>query len=463
MRQALELKTGQQLVMTPQLQQSLRLLQFSGLDFQVELMRAIQDNPMLELVDDNQISSETPNSELSYAEVLQQDWDQRKPAAANSEDDDFYPETATSVSLEAYLRSQLGTTHAMERDMLLVDVLIDELDENGYLHTPLEEVAGFFEAEHEVTVEELTVALRLLQSFDPPGIAARSLSECLLLQLSRELSPEPDGKVLACAKKICANALDALAAADMAALQAVTGADITLIRQAHGLIQGLDPRPGKAWSTPAADYAVPDVLVRKINHEWVLSLNQGILPKVRINAEYESMIRTLGKKQESSLSEQLSHAKGFLKQVNHRFSTILDVSRVIMKYQTAFLEEGVSAIQPLTLKEVAQELEIHESTVSRATTQKFIATPHGVFELKYFFGSGVATESGEHTSAKSIQLKIKALVEAEDAKKPLSDSKLCDLLMADGLLIARRSVAKYREAIGIAPASRRKAQALLKG
>ncbi|GAA4410631.1 RNA polymerase sigma-54 factor [Advenella faeciporci] len=463
MRQALELKTGQQLVMTPQLQQSLRLLQFSGLDFQVELMRAIQDNPMLELVDDNQILSETPNSEPSYAEVLQQDWDQGKSATANPDDDDFYPETATSISLEAYLRSQLGTTRALERDMLLVDVLIDELDENGYLHTPLEEVAGFFEAEHEVTEEELTVALRLLQSFDPPGIAARSLSECLLLQLSREMSPGAQSEVVACAKKICANALDALAAADMGTLQAVTGADISLIRQAHTLIKGLDPRPGKAWSTPAADYAVPDVLVRKINHEWVLSLNHGILPKVRINAEYESMIRTLGKKEDTSLSEQLNHAKGFLKQVNHRFSTILDVSRVIMKYQTAFLEEGMSAMQPLTLKEVAQELDIHESTVSRATTQKFIATPHGVFELKHFFGSGLATESGEQTSAKSIQLKIKALVDAEDSKKPFSDSKLCNLLMADGLLIARRTVAKYREAIGIPPASRRKAQAFLKG
>jgi len=463
MRQALELKTGQHLVMTPQLQQSLRLLQFSGLDFQVELMRAIQDNPMLELIDDNQISSETPNPEVSYAEVLQQDWDQRKPASANFEDDDFYPETATSVSLEEYLRSQLGTTRALERDMLLVDVLVDELDENGYLHTPLEEVAGFFEAEHEVTVQELTVALRLLQSFDPPGIAARSLSECLLLQLSREINPKPDSDVLACARKICASALDALAAADMVTLQNKTGADIALIRQAHSLIQHLDPRPGKAWSTPAADYAVPDVLVRKINNEWVISLNQGILPKVRINDEYESMIRTLGKKDDTGLNEQLNQAKGFLKQVNHRFSTILDVSQAVMKYQTAFLEEGMSAMQPLTLREVAQELDIHESTVSRATTQKFIATPHGVFELKHFFGSGVANESGEQTSAKSIQLKIKALVNAEDVKKPLSDSKLCDLLMADGLVIARRTVAKYREAIGIPSASLRKAQAFLKG
>ena len=463
MRQALELKTGQHLVMTPQLQQSLRLLQFSALDLQAELMRTIQDNPMLELVDDNQISSETSNIDASDAEVLQQDWGERKPLTDNSDNEDFYPETASSISLQAYLRSQLYTTRASERDMSLVDVLIEDLDENGYLSSSLDDIQAMFDPEDEVSPDELMFALRLLQSFDPAGIGARSLSECLLLQLRHEKPLAGNESVLQCARTICTNGLDALAAADINRLQKLTGVDVPLIRQAHALIQCLDPRPGKAWSTPAADYAIPDVLVKKNGKEWVLVLNQGIMPKVRINADYESMIRTLDKTVESGLAEQLSQAKGFLKQINHRFSTILDVSKIIMNRQTAFLEQGMAAMQPLTLREVAQELGIHESTVSRATTQKFIATPHGVFELKRFFGSGLQTDSGEQASATAIQLQIKALIEAEDLAKPLSDSKICELLTAQGLLIARRTVAKYREAMGIPSASARKAQALLKG
>lgn len=461
MRHALELRTGQQLVLTPQLQQSLRLLQCSALDLQAELAQALQDNPMLELVDNNQISDESTNVSENDAELLQQDW--TAPAGPKSRDDEtFQSETAVGVSLSEHLREQLRLTHASERDVGLADYLIEELDDNGYLTSSLDEIAALFSEDAQVEVDDLAVALRLLQSCDPPGVGARTLSECLLLQLqASRLVNAPDPDVLACARLICESGLDALAKADIVRLRQITGADNERIRQAHALIRQLDPRPGKEFSAPTADYAVPDVLVRKINGEWVLTINQAVMPSLRVNEGYETMIRRLGKEAGAGMSEQLVAAKGFIRQISQRFTTILDVSRIIMDKQREFLEHGMARMQPLTLREVAEGLGMHESTISRATTQKFIATPHGVFELKRFFGSGVATETGEQASATAVQVRIREFIAGEPSGKPLSDSRLTDLLASEGITIARRTVAKYREVLGIPPASLRKARASL--
>ncbi len=461
MRHALELRTGQQLVLTPQLQQSLRLLQCSALDLQAELAQALQDNPMLELVDNNQISDENTNVSDNDAELLQQDWSSR--TGQKSRDDEYFqPETAVDVSLSEHLLEQLRLTHASERDINLAEYLIEELDDNGYLMSSLEDIAALFSEEADVSEDDLAVALRLLQSCDPPGVGARSLSECLLLQLNvATLANAPESEVLDCARLICAHGLEALGRADMAQLRAITGAGIDRIRQAHALIRQLDPRPGKQFSAPTADYAVPDVLVRKVKGEWVLTINQAVMPSLRISEGYETMIRRLGKEAGTGISEQLVAAKGFIRQVSQRFTTILDVSRAIMDKQREFLEYGMARMQPLTLRDVADAVGMHESTISRATTQKFIATPHGVFELKRFFGSGVATDSGEHASATAVQIRIRDYIAAESEAKPLSDSRLTDMLAQEGITIARRTVAKYREVLGIPSASLRKARASL--
>lgn len=463
MRHALELRTGQHLVLTPQLQQSLRLLQCSALDLQAELAQVLQDNPMLELVDNNQISEENTNVSENDAELLQQDWSSQ--SGQKSRDDEYFqPETAVAESLADHLRKQLRLTHASERDVSLADYLIEELDDNGYLQTDLQEIATFFSEDAEVDEDDLAVALRLLQSCDPAGVGARTLSECLLLQLNTTTLSNPvEPEVLACARKICEAGLEALGRADTAQLRAITGAPIELIRQAHALIRQLDPRPGKQFSAPTADFAVPDVLVHKIKGEWVLTINQAVMPSLRISEGYESMIRRLGKEAGAGMSEQLLAAKGFIRQVSQRFTTILDVSKAIMDKQRGFLEHGMAQMQPLTLRDVAEAVGMHESTISRATTQKFIATPHGVFELKRFFGSGVATDTGESASATAVQIRIRDYIQAEPEGKPLSDSRLTDLLAKDGITIARRTVAKYREVLGIPPAALRKARASLNG
>ncbi len=461
MRHALELRTGQQLVLTPQLQQSLRLLQCSALDLQAELAQVLQDNPMLELVDNNQISEENTNVSENDAELLQHDWTSQ-PGQKSRDDEYYQPETAVGESLSQHLRDQLRLTHASERDVGLAEYLIEELDDNGYLVSDLTEIAKLFSEEADVDEDDLAVALRLLQSCDPAGVGARTLSECLLLQLNTSTLSNPvEPEVLTCARMICENGLEALGRADMAQLKSITGADIELIRQAHALIRQLDPRPGKQFSAPTADFAVPDVLVRKVKGEWVLTINQAVMPSLRISEGYESMIRRLGKEAGAGMSEQLLAAKGIIRQVSQRFSTILDVSRAIMDKQRGFLEHGMAQMQPLTLRDVADAVGMHESTISRATTQKFIATPHGVFELKRFFGSGLATDSGENASATAVQIRIRDYIQGEPEGKPLSDSRLTEMLAGDGITIARRTVAKYREVLGIPSASLRKARASL--
>lgn len=469
LRQKISTSLSQQLVMSAHLQQSLKLLQCSGVELDAELIQMLHDNPLLELQEVNELEHpEFDSIEDNYANTMTED--SVSSVASNPGSDEYYmPEMAYTVSLQEYLFEQLGTCQAAEEEKALISYLIGDIDENGYLVSSLSELSGLVSQALGKTIptQELEHALYILQGFDPAGIAARSLAECLLLQLDiNRLSIRPDERVLECARQICQYDLEALAKADIERLRSLTQADTEQIRQAHHLIKQLDPRPGKAWSTGLADFAIPDVLARLHEGEWILMLNPEALPKLRIVPEYERIVKVLDKqtlRQSPQLQEQLKQARGFLSQLKQRFATILLVAQAIMNHQRDFFEQGLTGLKPLLLKDIALELGVHESTVSRATTQKFIATPHGIFELKRFFSVALSSSSGEEASATAVQEKLRELIEAENPLKPLSDNKLSELLAQKGIVIARRTVAKYREAMGFAGAPQRKAQAVLRG
>ena len=494
-RPTLELRQSQHLALTPQLQQSIRLLQLSAQDLETELAQALADNPMLERheggdsqpvgaepADRSESGDDTPeradfaDDAVSHYGDDDRGYVQREGVMPGSggvhPDDDEAPsaQVAASATLREHLLSQLATTRASARDVTLVGLLIDELDENGFLATPLEEVLSWLPAEAEADLDELRAALNLLQSFDPPGIGARDLSECLLLQLRQadasRLPEAADGAVLQLARRLCGEHLHLLASADMSRLCDALQCSPALLRMAHALIRRLDPRPGRAWTVPAADYAVPDVIVHKSRAgEWQVSLNSAVVPRLRVNELYAQalgQVRQGGEGGHAALHAQLQQARWTIRAVEQRFDTLLRVSRAIVVRQRAFFDRGPAAMQPMTLKDIATELDMHESTISRATTQKFMLTPFGTMELKRFFGAGVATQEGGAASATAVQTHIQRLIADENPAAPLSDSQLTQRLAEQGMVIARRTVAKYREALRIAPASVRKAQASLR-
>lgn len=462
-RQSLELRQQQQLALTPQLQQSIRFLQLPAHELELEVARALQENPLLERDDEY----DTDAGDAVAQESLEGQEDRWLPGGSgggrgDEDDDSERPESAVPVSLEDHLLEQLRLTRASERDCILVRLLIEELDDNGYLPTPLEEIAGSLPPELEVSPDELSMALRLLQSFDPPGVGARSLSECLVLQLrqlqqGREGVPEP--AVVECALTVAAHHLPVLATGNLNKLRDTLGVPMPVLRAAHALLLRLAPRPGRNWAGATADYVTPDVIVRKSRGRWTAVLNPAVVPRVRINAVYESLMAQTQVSPE--LQAQLQQAQGFVKSVNQRFVTILRVAQAIVDQQTGYLEKGLAAMRPLVLRDIALQLGLHESTISRATRQKYAQTPWGVIELKQFFSTALQTDDGEATSSTAVRTLIAQLVSQESPLKPLSDSKIADLLAAQGVVIARRTVAKYREAAGIEPAIMRKARAAL--
>lgn len=469
-RPALELRTGQQLTLTPQLQQSIRLLQLSTLDLQTEISQALADNPMLERNEDHvEAEPDAPaERETTMDDESLRDPEPRAdgmPGSGGVYPDDRAdgPDTARSDTMREYLLSQLGLTRAVRRDAALVALLIDELDENGYLGSPLDEILTWLPPELEVDLDELQTALALLQSFDPSGIGARDMAECLVLQLRNpdlgRLREAADPTVLACARRLCADHLSLLAVGNVARLRDALHCDEATARAAHALIRRLEPRPGRAWTVPAADYAIPDVIVRKTSRGWQVVLNSGAVPRLQVNTLYAQLLGNQREASHAGLHAQLQQARWMIRNVEQRFDTILRVSQAIVAHQTAFFSEGPAAMRPLILKDIANELGLHESTISRATTQKFMLTPFGTLELKHFFGAGVATEGGDATSATAVQAVIRQMVADEDRIKPLSDSQITQRLADQGIVIARRTVAKYREVLRIAPATVRKAHA----
>jgi len=476
MKPSLQFRLSQHLTLTPQLQQSIRLLQLSTVELNQEIDRLLMENPALEREDHedggggggggetaasapaqpSSSTSSTPTEptpgETDWSADIASNW---RGTSDDEEDGDRNFGTADTPTLRDHLRSQLSLTNLSERDRALVELLIDALDEDGYLTQPLEEIAALFSAEAELEAEELAIALRHLQNLEPAGVGARSPGECLCLQL-RVPCEGDDAPAHVLALEIAGKHLELLAGRDYTRLKSVTGANDETLRAAQRLIQALNPRPGAAFARVEARYVIPDVVVRKSKNVWRASLNPDAMPRLRINRLYAELAAG-ARSGAAGVSSQLQEARWLIKNVQQRFDTILRVSQAIVDRQRHFLEHGEVAMRPLVLREIAGTLGLHESTISRVTTQKFMATPRGIFELKYFFGSHVATEAGGAASSTAIRALIKQLVGAEDAKAPLSDSRIAQVLAEQGIVVARRTIAKYRESLQIPPVNQRKA------
>ncbi|MFT3859705.1 MAG: RNA polymerase factor sigma-54 [Aquabacterium sp.] len=510
MKPSLQFRLSQHLALTPQLQQSIRLLQLSTLELHQEVEQMLEQNPFLEPDEEfapletaasleyerqrnERVSSEEGPSDreggqaeaepasLDTADLgttERDDWENgterddfdgiRETPSRNNDDDDFDPleRNTVSISLQEHLRQQLLGTRLSQQDMAAVDILIESLNEDGYLADSLEDIAASLlpeEADEEMQDEVLSrlrCALGWLQHLEPVGVGAANLSECLILQLNAM----PADEVRDLAIVICKDHLELLARRDTKKLTAATGATEAMLKAAQGLIVGLEPKPGRAFTRAEANIIVPDVIVQKSGRGWKVVLNPDVMPKLRINDLYAQALRSTrsprgsaATESHTALSSRLQEARWFVKNIQQRFDTILRVSQAIVDRQKNFFTHGEIAMKPLVLREIADELGLHESTISRVTTAKYMNTPFGTFELKYFFGSSLNTEAGGNASSTAVRALIKQLVSAEDPKKPLSDSQLSSMLEEQGIQVARRTVAKYREALKIAPANLRKA------
>jgi RNA polymerase sigma-54 factor len=450
-------------------------LQLSTLELNAEVERLLQENPLLEKADDEESSGPprdllvpvaTPSTDKAADATDERavepsdlliggdgDWGS---STNSSEDDDdaFLPQQVATSSLRDHLNAQLALLNLPLRDRQIVAALIDALDEDGYLTTTLEELLEFFPAELDIDADELSIALKHLQCMEPPGVGARDAAECLSLQLKALPDSTPfRGDAL----KLVQNHLPLLAARDFGKLKRLLHADDTCLRGVRTLITSLNPRPGAGFSKTEANYVIPDVVVRKVRGRWMAALNEAAMPKLRLNRIYADILTRNREASNQQLAAQLQEAKWLIRNVQQRFETILRVSQAIVDRQRHFFEHGEVAMRPMVLREIAEILGLHESTISRVTTQKYMLTQRGTYELKYFFGSHVATDTGGAASATAIRALIKQLIGAEDPKAPLTDSRIADLLGDQGILVARRTIAKYREALQIPPVNVRKA------
>ncbi len=501
MKASLQLKLGQQLTMTPQLQQAIRLLQLSTLDLQQEIQEALESNPMLEMNDDQQSDQrEEKNEELNGKEYNGEEnnqdkqndakadqheseieewsesndipndlpvdtaWDDIYPTntpigstGGDEEDHDFESRNSSTETLFDHLMWQLNLTPMSERDNYIAMSIIDAINLDGYLTTSVEDIhEGLYNESDEdpVELDEVQAVLKRIQHFDPAGVAARDLPECLLLQL-RQL-PE-DTPWLPQAKLVISHYLHLLGNRDYAQLMRRSRLKEPELKQVIQLIQSLNPRPGESVVDNEPEYVVPDVIVKKLNGRWKVELNPEIAPKIRVNNSYASLIKRADSSADNTfMKDQLQEAKWFIKSLQSRNETLLKVASKIVAHQQGFLDYGEEAMKPLILHDIAQAVEMHESTISRVTTQKYMHTPRGIFELKYFFSSHVSTASGGECSSTAIRAIIKKLISAENPKKPLSDSKIATVLKEQGVNVARRTIAKYREAMAIPPSNERK-------
>jgi RNA polymerase sigma-54 factor len=484
MRPALQLKLSQHLTLTPQLQQSIRLLQLSTLEMNQEIERIAQENPLLELDDSAEYCGIQPDSQppLPAAELSEpqgqsmentlaaeddtetkinlldeSDWFEGDGGSRRARDDDddheFPQQTAEPLSLREHLNLQISLSQVTERDRRITGLLIDSLDDDGYLTQDLEELVTLLPPELEIDIDDLHIALEYLQHLDPPGVGARNLGECLALQLRilPEDTPYRDQALL-----LVSSHLESLASRDFRLIKKLLHCNDDCLRSIQHLVTHLDPRPGSIFSTAVAHYIVPDVIVTKTGGAWVANLNPEAMPRLGINRLYASILKQSHDDSAQRLVSQLHEAKWLIKNVKQRFDTILRVSCAIVERQRQFFEYGAVAMRPLVLREIADTLNLHESTISRVTTQKFMRTPRGTFELKYFFGSHVATDTGGACSTTAIRALIKQFVHTENAKKPLSDTRISEILGQQGIVVARRTVAKYRESMQIPPVSLRK-------
>lgn len=515
MKQGLSLRVSQHLALTPQLQQSIRLLQLSTLELSQEIQQMLDDNPFLEVNQDEaapreefglaqadtpaqdseaeyagdyasgpaEVAQATPDSEAGLpedgpswdgdgsTELVPDDgeWGGEAPARkAGASDDDEVDATELArghESLQSWLHRQALALRLGEEDRAALRYLIESLNDDGYLEEPLEQLASGL-APHDLEQREelqhrFTVALGLLQSLDPVGVGARSLAECLTLQLRAMQAEDAAEAAVGAALKICAQPIDLLARRDIKRLAQLCGEPDATVRAAITLITRLEPKPGRRFVDVERNIIVPDVLVTRAGKGGQLrlrvQLNPDVVPRLRVHDVYAGALKAHKGEGHQALQQRLQEARWFIKNIQQRFDTILRVSNAIVERQKNFFVHGELAMRPLVLREIADELGLHESTISRVTTAKYMATPYGTFELKYFFGSALGTETGGNASSTAVRALIKQFVAAENTKKPLSDNQISDMLKEQGIECARRTVAKYREALRIAPANLRKA------
>jgi RNA polymerase sigma-54 factor len=478
LKPALQLRLGQQLTMTPQLQQAIRLLQLPVLELQAQIREALESNVMLEAEDEDtsletgdtalepQFEASTTANETATAEsndreqevdlVDDPEWSDGQvtgaseaPWSGGDESRDF--SDSKGETLQTHLTWQLEMSRLDERGMRIGAAIIDAINDDGYLIEPLEEVARNLQPEIVATLEEVERILRHVQAMDPAGVGARSVSECIQLQL-RQLDQSTPGRETAL--NIATNFLDQVAEQQYALLRRQLRVSDEEMDHALALVRACQPRPGSSVHSVPAEYIVPDVFVRRTERGWAVEINPASLPRIRVNQGYASLI---GRSSDHAmLRTQLQEARWLIRSLEIRNDTLLKVARCIVQRQSAFLENGDEYMQPMILKDVAEAVQMHESTISRVTTNKYMHTHRGVFEFRYFFSSHVAASDGTEMSSTAIRAKIRKLVAAEDSDKPLSDSRIAEILSQEGVQVARRTVAKYREALGIPPSSERK-------
>lgn len=478
MKQGLQLKMGQQLAMTPQLQQAIRLLQLSTLDLQQEIQNALDSNPLLE--QDDQTGSEAAIKEVDSSQVdtseaiTQQEFSDDLPAEKEWEEsysstpmtgssssavaydgEDTIYQGESSTSLQDHLLWQMQLTPFTETDQIIAMSIIDSIDESGYLTTDCESLLTSLQTDIEnLELDEVEVVLKRIQHFDPLGVAARTTKECLQIQLRQlpAVTPWRDEAIL-----ILEEYMDLLGNRDYRTLARKSKFKETQLAEIMRLIQSLEPRPGNRIEVSTPQYIVPDVYVKKINGQWRVSLNQDCDPNLSINQQYANLCSSnISKTDSQFIKGHLQEAKWFIKSLESRNETLLKVSNCIVQQQQAFFEYGDESMKPMVLNDIAFEVDMHESTISRVTTQKFMHTHRGIYELKYFFSSHVTTDGGGECSSTAIRALIKKLVAAEATTKPLSDNKITQLLEEKGIQVARRTIAKYRESLGIPPSNQRK-------
>ena len=483
LKPTLQVRLGQQLTLTQQLRQGIRLLQLSSQELKAEIREAFESNPMLDTEDNNTFESrlaepgEARRVDHETCIGIKDDSLPSEPAISSPPDDIYEPfytsiaghppasdrldylevqNTIDCGSLQKHLLWQLELSSLSAQDLMIAATLVNALDESGYLHEPLESIHDNLSQTHDVELDEIEAVLKFVQRLDPVGCGTRCLQECLDVQLQQIPDSTP---FLSQARSIVNKHLDLVAARDYEQLARQRKFSLEEVEHAISLIQSLHPKPGDLINSQKSEYIVPDVYVERSEGTWRVRLNSDVTPKLGINNVYSGMIKHLVNSDADYMRNQLQEARWFIKSVQHRNKTLLRVATSIVRHQKAFFEHGEEAMRPLVLKDIADQLDLHESTISRATTNKFLDSPRGIFEFKYFFSSHVRTNDGGTCSATAIKAMIKKLVSSESKAKPLSDNKIAALLEQEGVSIARRTIAKYREFLGIPPSNERRQSA----
>lgn len=467
LKPSLQLRLSQQLTMTPQLQQAIRLLQLPVMELQTQIQQALDENVMLELDEpeltaepEADVAAEPSDDRDEIAVAVEAEWADRQTADANvgsgSSASNFEPRgqqefaDLSGETLHEHLVWQLELEHLDDRERAIGHALIDAINDDGYLTDDLETIRSTLQPDVDCTIEEIEATLTLIQRLDPTGVAARSVSECVLLQLA-QLSPDTPGLELA--KRVAEDCLELVAENQLSALRRRLNVADEELHDAIALVRACHPRPGAAIYAPASDYVIPDVYVRKADGKWTVELNHSMAPLLRVNQSYANSLGRAG--DYDVLRTQLQEARWLIRSLEIRNETLLKVALTIVQRQTEFLEHGEEHMRPMVLKDIAEAISMHESTVSRVTTNKYMHTPRGIFEFRYFFSSHLTSEDGEQSST-AVRAKIKKLIGAEQPGKPLSDNQLAKMLSEQGIKVARRTVAKYREGMNIPSSSERR-------